>query len=149
MPHSLIRVWIHCIWGTTERMPMIDNNLEKSLYEHIKEHLEKDYKCPLRAINGTKDHIHILFLLNQNYSVEEIIKNIKGESSHWINQNNLTKEKFSWQTGYGAFSVGDSKISAAEKYIENQKEHHKKISYAEKVKMFLKKYGSNTEILNC
>jgi putative transposase len=143
MSHSLIKIWIHGIWGTKGRLPLIDPDFENKLHTHIKEHIEKDFGCKVRIIGGTKDHIHILFLLNQNCSILEIIKNAKGESSHWINQNNLTKEKFCWQTGYGVFSVSESLVGGIEKYITNQKEHHKKVSYKEEVELFVKKYGMN------
>ncbi len=140
MPHSLTKIWIHGIWGTKDRVPLISSDIENDLYTHIKNHLIKDYNCLTKIINGTSDHIHILFLLNQNHSVQEIFKNIKGESSHWINQNKLSKQTFSWQTGYAAFSVSESTVRDVEKYIANQKEHHKKVSYFDEVELFLKKY---------
>ncbi|PJA98817.1 MAG: transposase [Ignavibacteriales bacterium CG_4_9_14_3_um_filter_30_11] len=140
MSHSLTKIWLHGVFGTKDRMPLITENHEKELHNHIKEHLEKDFECSVRIINGTKDHIHILFLLNQKYSVQEIFKNVKGESSHWVNQQNHLKEKFSWQTGYGAFSVSESMVKEVEKYILTQKEHHKKITFSEEVALFIKKY---------
>jgi REP element-mobilizing transposase RayT len=86
------------------------------------------------------DHIHILFLLSPKFSVGDIFKNIKGESSHWINQSAFIKYKFAWQTGYGAFSVSESMVNEVEKYIANQKEHHKRMTYEEEVNLFIKKY---------
>jgi len=141
MSHSTTKVWIHGVFSTKDRAPLIDVSLEKKLFEHIKERLEKDYDCRVKVINGSLEHIHILFLLDQKHSVFEIFKNIKGESSHWINQSGMTKEKFCWQTGYGAFSVSDSMTGDVVKYILNQKAHHKKMSYTEEVNLFLKKYG--------
>jgi REP element-mobilizing transposase RayT len=141
MSHSLIKIWIHGVFGTKERMPLINEKYEKELHKHIEAHLEKDFGCKVKALDGTSDHIHILFLLNQNHSIQEIFKNIKGESSHWINQNNFVNNKFSWQTGYGAFSVSHSKINEVEKYILNQKEHHKKVTFAEEVEKFINKYN--------
>lgn len=141
MSHSLTKIWIHGVFGTKERLPLITESIENELYSHIKERMEKDYESYVRVIGGTNDHIHILFLLNQKHSILEIFKNVKGESSHWINQNSMTKEKFCWQTGYGAFSVGESIIDDVEKYIKNQKEHHTRVSYLEEVEMFIKKYS--------
>jgi putative transposase len=66
---------------------------------------------------------------------------VKGESSHWINQSDFIKYKFAWQTGYGAFSVSESMVKDVEKYIANQKEHHKKITFEEEIDLFMKKYG--------
>ncbi len=141
MSHSLAKIWIHLIFGTKNRFPMINASFEKQLYSHIKNLLEKDFKSKVEIINGTADHIHILLLQNQNHSIAELTKNIKGNSSHWINQNNFIKGKFAWQTGYGAFSVSESMVGKVRNYIKNQKEHHRKISFAEEYKRFEEKYG--------
>jgi len=141
MSHSMTKIWIHLIFGTKDRFPIIDPLLAPKLYEHIVKMLETDFECKVKIINGTPDHVHILFLQSHNYSIAEIVKNIKGNSSHWVNQNELIKETFSWQTGYGAFSVSESMILDVMKYIENQKEHHSKISFAEEYKRFEEKYG--------
>ena len=141
MPHSLLKIWIHGVFGTKDRLPLIKTEYEKELHEHIKGKLEKDLDCKVRIINGTVDHVHILFLLSPNFTIGDIFKNIKGETSHWVNQENFIKQKFAWQTGYGAFSVSESKVSEVEEYIKKQKEHHKKITYIEEVELFKKKYG--------
>jgi putative transposase len=141
MSHSLTKIWIHLIFGTKERFPHINQSFEKQLYDHIRNLLEKDFDCIVDIINGTADHIQISFLQNQNYSLADIVKNIKGNSSHWINQSKFLRAKFSWQTGYGAFSVSESMINEVRVYIANQKEHHKKISFEEEYKRFADKYG--------
>jgi len=143
MSHSLTKIWIHGVFSTKDHLPLINKSFENQAYSHIKEHLEKELDCKVRVINGIENHIHILFLLSSNYSVSEIFKSIKGEFSHWCNQMNFTKEKFVWQIGYGAFSVSESQVQEVERYIINQKEHHKKISYAEEVELFIKRYGLN------
>lgn len=145
MSHSLTKIWLHLIFGTKDRLPLINQSFEKQLYNHIRTLLENDFDCKVDLINGTADHIHILLLLNQNYSIAEIVKNIKGNSSHWINQNKFLKTKFAWQTGYGAFSVSESMIGEVRKYISNQKEHHKKMSFIEEYKRFAEKYGLSLE----
>jgi len=122
-------------------MPFINEFFEKKLYEHLKQLIENDFNSLVTAINGTSDHIHILMLQNQNYSIADIAKNVKGNSSHWINQNGFTNFKFAWQTGYGAFSVSESMTEDIKKYVLNQKEHHKRISFAEEYKRFEEKYG--------
>jgi len=141
MPHSLTKIWIHAVFSVNKRENLINSNFENHLYNHIKEKLEKDQDCKVRIINGGSDHIHILFLMSQNIAVKDIMQNIKGESSHWINQMNFIKEKFSWQIGYGAFSVSESMVKEVENYIKTQKEHHKKISFKEEYDLILKKYG--------
>ena len=144
MSHSLLKIWIHGIFGTKDRTSLIKNTFEAQLHIHIKEKLENTLDCKVRIINGTEDHIHILFLLSPNYTLKEIFQNVKGESSHWVNQSDFINNKFAWQTGYGAFSVSESLIKEVEQYITNQKEHHKKMTYTEEVNLFIKKYELRT-----
>lgn len=141
MSHSLLKIWIHGIFSTKDRASLIKPDFENELYNHIKQKLETEMDCIVRIINGMSDHIHILFLLSSKFSIGDTFKNIKGESSHWVNQSALTKYKFAWQTGYGAFSVSESMVKEVEKYIANQKEHHKKMTYEQEVDLFIKKYG--------
>ncbi|HMT70582.1 MAG TPA: IS200/IS605 family transposase, partial [Saprospiraceae bacterium] len=104
-------------------MPLIHPTIENKLYNFISEQL-REQGCPVRIINGMPDHVHCLFLLNPQKSIAEVIKQIKGSSSHFINQSNLTIDKFSWQTGYAAYSVSESVIAKVFNYIQNQKQHH-------------------------
>jgi len=146
MSHSLTKIWVHGVFSTKGRAPLINSKLEPLLYNHIKELLINRNNCFVKIINGTSDHTHILFFLNPNYSIQEIFHNIKGESSHWINQMDLLKIKFAWQTGYGAFSVSESKIATVERYIACQKEHHRNKSFTDEYNQLLNKY--KIEIIN-
>jgi putative transposase len=141
MPQSFSNIWIHLIFSTKDRKELISESLESKLHNHIKSKLINEFESYVESINGTKDHIHILFRQSPNYSIKDIVKNIKGESAHWINENNFTKEKFVWQNGYSAFSISIDKVKIVSKYIENQKEHHKKILFINEIKKFLKIYG--------
>ena len=141
MPHSLVKIWIHGVFGTKDRTSLINDNFEKELHSHIIDRFEKELDCKVRIINGTEDHIHILFLLSPNFSVGDIFHSVKGESSHWINKSNFMKHKLAWQIGYGAFSVSESQVKDLENYIRNQKVHHKKMSYADEIDLLIKKYG--------
>ena len=141
MSHSLTKIWIHAICHTKDNEPLIRTDIEGPLHEHIRHHLSEDFNCGVRILNGTADHVHILFLLDPNYAVKDILKNIKGESSHWINQENLLEAKFAWQTGYGAYSVSESNVPDVERYIKNQKEHHRKTTFMEEYDQFMKKHG--------
>jgi putative transposase len=86
MPHSFNKIWIHAIWATKERRPLIEQNIEKKVYQFISEQL-REQGCPVRIINGMPDHIHCLFLLSPQKSIAEVVKQIKGSSSHFINHN--------------------------------------------------------------
>ncbi|MCX6165357.1 MAG: IS200/IS605 family transposase [Ignavibacteriae bacterium] len=141
MPHSFTNIWIHLIFSTKDRQLLISESFESKLHNHIKAKLINEYESYVEAINGTSDHMHILYKQSPNFSLKDIVKNIKGESSHWINENNFTKEKFVWQSGYSAFSISIDKVKIVKKYIDNQKKHHKKIIFIDEIKKFLKIYG--------
>ncbi|UXP32449.1 IS200/IS605 family transposase [Reichenbachiella agarivorans] len=142
MSHSFNKIWIHAIWATNERRLFINQSIEQKVHRYIAEQL-KEQGCPVRIINGMPDHIHCLFLLSPQKSIAEVIKQIKGSSSHFINQNNLTVDKFAWQTGYAAYSVSESVVEKVFHYIQNQKEHHQKKTFQQEYDDFLQLYGIN------
>jgi putative transposase len=140
MPHLYNKIWIHAIWATKLRAPMIHINVERQIHQFISDQL-REQGCPVRILNGMPDHIHCLFLLSPQNSIAEVIKQIKGSSSHFINQNNLIPEGFAWQTGYAAYSVSESVFEKVFQYIKNQKQHHHKKSFIQEYEEFLKLYG--------
>ena len=144
MPHSYNKIWIHAIWATKERMPIIHSNIEYKIHQFISDQLRAQ-GCLVRIINGMPDHIHCLFLLSPQKSIAEVIKQIKGSSSHYINQNDLTAKKFAWQTGYAAYSVSESVVEKVFQYIKTQKEHHQKKSFLQEYEAFLKLYAVETK----
>ena len=144
MPHSYNKIWIHAIWATKERMPIIHSNIEYKIHQFIYEQLRAQ-GCLVRIINGMPDHIHCLFLLSPQKSIAEVIKQIKGSSSHYVNQNDLTSKKFAWQTGYAAYSVSESVVEKVFQYIKTQKEHHQKKSFLQEYESFLKLYAGETK----
>ena len=142
MPHSYINLWVHAIWATKERRPLISPGIENRVHNYLREQL-LETGCPVRIINGMPDHVHCLFLLTREKSIAEVIKHIKGSTSHYINQNDLTVEKFAWQTGYAAFSVSDSHVDRVYRYIRNQKQQHNKKQFEQEYNEFLQLYGLN------
>jgi len=142
MSHSFYKIWLHVVFSTKDREPLIPNEKEKIVNKYIAEQL-KECGCPVRIINGMPDHVHLLFLQNPQKSVAEIIKQIKGSSSHWINQEKIVQNQFAWQTGYGVFSVSESQLDKVFQYINNQKEHHNKKSFAEEYEDFIRLHGKH------
>lgn len=136
MSHSLNKVWIHAIWATKKRAPLITSSIESKLFTFIKNEF-KELGCSILIINGWTDHVHCLFLLNPKKSMAEVIKQIKGSSSCFINKENLSSEKFSWQVGYAAFSVSESVKNKVFEYIKNQKAHHQKKAFEQELNDFL------------
>ena len=140
MAHSFNKIWIHAIWATKHRNPFIDEKIEAKVHRFITEQLNEQ-GCPVRIVNGMPDHIHCLFLLTPQKSIAEIIKQIKGSSSHFINQGDFIADKFAWQTGYAAYSVSESGVDKVYEYILNQKAHHEKKLFQKEYDEFLNLYG--------
>lgn len=92
-------------------------------------------------VNGYSDHCHCLVSLGIDQSIQKVMQLIKGESSFWINKNELTKEKFEWQDEYFAVSVSESMLDKVRAYIKNQEEHHNKKTFQEEYEEFITKYG--------
>ena len=136
MSHSLTEIWIHGIFGTKDRQPLLNTDIRKDIHLHLQKRLE-DMDCGVRIVNGTNDHVHQLFLLSKEFSIAQVMKSIKGETSHWINQKDLMKMKFCWQVGYGAFSVSESDVDRVEQYVKNQEEHHRKMTFKEEYERFM------------
>ncbi len=140
MSHSYNKIWLHVVFSTKDRKPLITSEIEHELYKHVKEQLH-ELGCNVKIINGIHDHVHLLFLQNPQKAITEIIKQIKGNTSHWMNSSNLTSGKFAWQAGYAAFSVSESQLEKVINYIKNQKQHHAKKTFAEEYEEFIKVHG--------
>jgi putative transposase len=120
MPHSKISLWVHLIWTTKYRAPLISKDIQRPLFNHIKQQFIAQ-GCLVSIINGKSDHIHCLVALNAEKSISEIVKNIKGRSSYYVNHEKLTHYRFSWQRGYAAFSVCPYHHSVIFNYIKKHR----------------------------
>jgi putative transposase len=143
MAHSFDKIWIHAVWSTKLRVPLIRPQIEQKVYDYLDDEL-RDQGCLVKIINGMPDHIHCLFRLNRQKSVAEVIKQVKGCSSHLINQTNLIAEKFSWQTGYAAFSLSENAVGHDYQYIKNQKTLHQYKSFRQELNEYLGAHGFET-----
>jgi REP element-mobilizing transposase RayT len=123
MGHSYTKLWIHAVWSTKNRQPFIEYDLEARIYRIMIDEF-KSANCDLKIVNGMPDHVHCLFRLDGAQSISSIIRQVKGGSSHLINQSDWIEAKFSWQTGYSAFSVSESMFWKVYNYIKFQKKHH-------------------------
>ena len=136
MAHAYYKIWVHIIWSTKDRQPLLNSALRPQLFQHIREKAsEEGYH--LDMVNGVEDYLHSLFSLNPKFAISEVVNKIKGESSHWINSDGFLKTKFAWQQGYAAFSVSESAIARVREYIKNQEEHHRKKTFREEVERLL------------
>ena len=147
MLHSYTKLYVHLIWGTKNRFNYFNKEIRDLVKDHILKYA-KENNIEVLSINIQSDHLHLLISLRSDQKVDDIVKRLKGESSHWINSENIIKPKFSWQRGYGAFSISSSHLDAVKNYIKNQDEHHKKVSYIDEYKKILTKYGYSIDNTN-
>ena len=140
MSQTFHQIWLHYIRSTKDRQNFINSNLKKELISHIKEY-GKTNDIYVDTINGYRDHLHLLIKMKPNQSPSQLAKLLKGESSNWINHKDFLKMKFSWQNGYGVFSISESQLENVRQYILNQEIHHKKMTYKQEVDKFVKTYG--------
>ena len=137
---AYVRIWVHAVWGTKEREPILDIESRYKLFEHIRENAQtKDIYIDF--INGYTDHVHVLISLDAAQNIAKVMQLIKGEASHWANKNNIFKHKLNWADEYFAVSVSESMVDVVRNYIRNQEEHHKKKTFAEECEEFMTKYG--------
>lgn len=123
MSHN--RIWIHANFSTKDRQPNIQAEHEVQIHSFLAEQLRKT-GCIPKCIGGIEDHVHLLFLQTPHLSLDDVMKQVKGASSHYINANKLCNFHFRWQTGYAGFSVSESVVDSTHYYVANQKQHHKK-----------------------
>ena len=138
--HSYSRLWIHLIWETLRREPMLDKRAAALASTNLTNYArEKHIYMKINFFNA--DHTHALIDLPTDKSIEQVVQLLKGSSSHWVNEQELVKGRFAWGRGYGAFSVSHSDVERVAAYIANQEEHHRKWTYAEEYELFVKRYG--------
>jgi putative transposase len=137
---SFVKIWVHLVFATKNREPLLKKEIREGVYKHIIKNC-REKGIFLQTVNGHIDHIHCLISLGKDQTIAKVSQLIKGESSFWINQNNLTSEKFSWQDDYFAVSVSESQVPAVMSYIRNQEKHHSKKSFDDEVNEFMTKYG--------
>lgn len=140
MGQSLVKNYLHIIFSTKYREPLINDSVEKELYSYIGG-ICKKLECHPIKIGGYTDHIHILCMLSQKIAFMKLLEESKSHSSKWIKSKGEEFNNFYWQNGYGAFSVNPSEVNTVIKYIENQKHHHSKSNFKDEYRLFLKKYN--------
>ena len=140
MANTYTQIHLQLIFAVKYRKALIDRSWKEELNKYITG-IVQNQKHKLLTINGIEDHIHILIGFRPHQSLSNLMQDIKGDSSGWINENRFTSSRFAWQEGYGAFSYSRSHLSSVINYIENQEEHHRKKSFVEEFKLLLKVSG--------
>ena len=144
MANTFTQLHLHVVFGVKFREAVIQPSWKERLHQYITAIIQ-DHRHKLLQINSMPDHIHILIGYNPNQSVSSLIQLIKSESTKWINSQRLVRGCFAWQEGYGAFSYSKSHVPEVIRYIQNQEEHHQKVSFLDEYKAFLKAFDVEFE----
>jgi REP element-mobilizing transposase RayT len=137
MPQSLSNILLHLVFSTKNRRPLIAPEIEEELWRYVAG-VCKAHDCPTHRVGGTDDHVHIACGLARTVAVCDLLEDIKTSSSKWMKTKGVAD--FAWQTGYGAFSVGQSQLDDVVVYVSGQKDHHRRLTFQEEYRAFLDKY---------
>jgi len=140
MPTAYTQNFYHAVFSTKHRQPLITADIEPRLYAFIGG-IVRDLRCTLLAVNGMPDHVHLLIRYRADLSHSDMLQQIKGRSSKWLNETFPQLGHFSWQEGYGGFTVSKSVVPDVEAYIGRQKEHHKKQDFSIEFITLLRLHG--------
>jgi REP element-mobilizing transposase RayT len=138
MPY--VKVWIHFVWTTKNRTPLLSDEIRSQVFDHIRAYA-REKGIYLDHIGGYREHVHCLVSLGTDQKISDVIKLLKGESSHWINQQGLCKRKFQWQHEYFAVGVGESILERTRSYIRRQEQHHQQKAFDAEFDDMLRAYG--------
>ncbi len=140
MANTYTKIYVHLIFAVQGRISLISEKYRSRIEKYISGIITNN-KSKTIAIYCTPNHTHILIGLHPSISVSEIAKTIKANSSRWINEQGWFRGKFEWQNGFGAFTYSKSQLNSVVKYILNQGEHHRRVTFREEYIDFLKKFG--------
>jgi len=138
MPQSLARNLIHLVYSTKHRKPLINAEIQASLFAY-QAGIYKQWDSPAIVIGGVEDHVHALFQLSKNHALKKIVEEVKKSSSKWMKTQGT--QGFYWQGGYAAFSVSQSNVESVRHYIEAQKDHHRKMSFQDELRLICQRHG--------
>jgi putative transposase len=137
MPQSLARILVHLVFSTKNREPFIAAEQRSRTFAYLGGTLN-GIGCPTVIVGGVADHVHLLFVLGRTVSLSKAVEELKKESSKWAKE--TVHPHFYWQNGYGAFSVSPSNVEQVKAYIENQGEHHRKMTFQEEFRELLRRH---------
>jgi putative transposase len=140
MAQSLSKLFVHIIFHIKNPEAYIRNEDKNDLFAYIGSIIKDNESIPI-LINGVEDHVHILCVMSKNIALAKFTEEIKRHSSRWIKTKGDYYKQFAWQGGYGGFSVSPSLQNKTKRYIENQEEHHRKMTFKEEYLLFMKEYG--------
>jgi putative transposase len=144
MSQSLVQNLVHLIFSTKHRTPFLGPAIHPEVNSYLAGIL-REWDSPAILAGSVADHVHILFSLSKNHALSKVVEEVKKGSSRWIKTKGKDFANFYWQNGYGAFSVSQSNVSAVQRYIATQEEHHRRVTFQDEFRAFLKKHGVEYE----
>lgn len=139
MSQSLAKVYLHVIFSTKNREPLLADEWRDELF-CVLGGAANNLGCQSLIVGGVADHVHLLFQLGRTISIADAVGKVKSTSSLWIRQNRIGLSGFHWQAGYGAFSVSQSNVESVRAYVFGQPEHHRRQSYQDEFREWLRRY---------
>lgn len=140
MPNTYSQLYIHVVFAVKRRENLIASDWKTNLFKFMNG-IVVNKRDKIMCLNGVSDHVHILLSISPATRISDIVRDIKANSSRWINENKLVRGKFEWQNGFGAFSVSPGRVDRTIDYIKNQENHHKQKSFREEYLRLLKLSG--------
>lgn len=140
MGQSLVKNYLHIVFSTKYRAPIIHPPYELELHAYLGG-ICNNLECPTLKVGGYTDHVHILCMLSKKIALMKLLEEVKSHSSKWMKTKDYSLNNFYWQDGYGAFSVNPAQVDRVIAYIENQHEHHRKKDFQNEYRLYLKKYN--------
>jgi REP element-mobilizing transposase RayT len=140
MANTYHQIYIQTVFAVKYRQSLLNTEWRPHIFAVVG-NLINETGCKTLIVNGVEDHVHCFIGLRPAVSVSELMKTVKAKSSKYINDHNLTAERFEWQEGYGVFSYSRSHINSVYNYIKNQEQHHRKQTFRDEYLEFLKKFG--------
>jgi len=139
MANTFSQIYIQTVFAVSNRQSLIKAEFKEEIYKYITG-IVTNNGCKLISINGIADHVHILLGLKPAIALADLVRDIKADSSNFVNKERLIRGRFSWQEGYGAFSYGHSQLDTIIRYIQNQEQHHKRSSFKREYLTLLRKF---------
>src|SRR6266852_1158769 len=140
MSDSYTKLLYHIVFSTKDRRPLIKPDYEVRLYDYLGGAIRNMGGISLE-LNGSEDHVHVLAKLRPDCALSDVLRNLKANATGWMHDVFPSLKNFSWQRGYGAFTVSQSNVEAVRRYIARQKEHHQRISFRDEFIRFLQENG--------
>ncbi len=139
MANTFSQIYIQTVFAVNGRLSLIRPEFKEELYKYMTG-IVRNNAQKLISINGMSDHVHILIGLKPAMALADLVRDIKADSSDFINRKKWIRGRFSWQEGYGAFSHGHSRLDTIIRYIQNQEQHHLRRSFKDEYLVWLKKF---------